>query len=144
MSRAFLILANDALRAKAADWCARLPLYTRVEFKGPKRTIPQNDRMWAMLTEVAAQVKYHGMHLSEDDWKLIFLDGLGQEVRIVPNMSGTGFVNLGRSSSKLSVEEMTNLIELIFAYGAQNGVVFTEKTKGEPAWLTEVSGSSPL
>jgi hypothetical protein len=127
MSRAFLVLANDMIRAKAADWCRRLPKDTRIEFKGPKRTIPQNDRMWAMLTDVSQQVKWHGLKLSADDWKLIFLDGLGHELRMVPNINGTGFVNLGRSSSKLSVEEMTNLIELIFAFGAQHGVVFGDE-----------------
>jgi hypothetical protein len=85
--------------------------------------------MWAMLTDVSQQATYHGLKLSPDDWKLIFLDGLGYELRMVPNISGTGFVNLGRSSSKLSVEEMTNLIELIFAYGAQHGVIFGDETR---------------
>jgi hypothetical protein len=129
MSRALLVLSNDTLRAKAADWCRRLPQFTRVEFRGPQRTIPQNDRMWAMLTDVSQQTKYHGLKLSPDDWKMIFLDGLGHELRMVPNMSGTGFVNLGKSSSKLSVEEMTNLIELIFAYGAQHGVIFGDEAE---------------
>jgi hypothetical protein len=58
--------------------------------------------MWAMLTEVASQVDYHGTKLTPDDWKLIFLDGLKREMRIVPNLDGNGFVNLGRSSSDLS------------------------------------------
>jgi hypothetical protein len=129
MSRALLVLANDTIRQKAAFWCQKLPQFTRVTYMGPQRTIPQNDRMWAMLTDVSQQAKYHGLKLSPDDWKLIFMDGLGHELRMVPNMSGTGFVNLGRSSSKLSVEEMTNLIELIFAYGAQHGVTFNDEAK---------------
>jgi hypothetical protein len=70
--------------------------------KAPKRSLPQNDRMWAMLTDLAAQVKWHGLRLTADDWKLIFLDALKREVRMVPNLDGNGFVSLGRSSSDLS------------------------------------------
>lgn len=77
-----------------------------------------------MLTDVATQLPWHGIKLSPDDWKLLFLDSLKRELRMVPNLDGNGFVNLGRSSSDLSKEEMTNLIDLISAFGANHGVVF--------------------
>src|SRR6185312_2225970 len=99
---------------------------TRVEFKAVKRSLPQNDRMWAMLTDVAQQVPWHGVKLRPDDWKLIFLDALNHEERTVPNLEGSGFVALGRSSSDLSKEEMTNLIDLILAWGTQHGVKFND------------------
>jgi hypothetical protein len=124
MTRATLVLVSPEIRQRAALWAAKLPEGTRIDFKAPKRSLPQNDRMWAMLTEVAAQLPWHGIKLSADDWKLIFLDALKRELRMVPNLDGTGFVNLGRSSSDLSKEEMTNLIELIGAFGANHGVVF--------------------
>ncbi len=126
MSRALVILASRAEREKAARWCMTAPLNTRVEFKEAKRSIPQNARMWAMLTDVAQQVQWHGQRLSADDWKLIFLSGLNQEMRLVPNITGNGFVNLGRSSSDLSKSEMGDLMELIAAFGAQHGVTFHE------------------
>lgn len=124
MTRAVLILSSDDIRAKAATWCRKAPPYSRVEFKAPKRTIPQNARFWAMLSDVAAQVPWHGLKLTADDWKLIFLDALKREVRMVPNLDGNGFVNLGRSSSDLSVAEMGDLMTLIEAFGANHGVVF--------------------
>ena len=52
MSRALLILSNPTVRARAINWIKNVPDGTRVEFKEPKRTLPQNDRMWAMLTEI--------------------------------------------------------------------------------------------
>jgi hypothetical protein len=82
--------------------------------------------MWAFLSEIAAQVKWHGVKLSADDWKLIFLDSLKRELRIVPNLDGTGFVNLGRSSSDLSKEEMADLLSLIEAWGANHNVRFND------------------
>jgi hypothetical protein len=124
MTRAVLVLSSPDVRQKAAHWVGKLPPGTRVEFKAPKRSLPQNDRMWAMLTDLASQVKWHGLSLTADDWKLIFLDALKREVRMVPNLDGNGFVSLGRSSSDLSKAEMTDLIDLISAFGANHGVVF--------------------
>ncbi|TWI05138.1 recombination protein NinB [Bradyrhizobium daqingense] len=124
MTRAVIVLTQDTERQKAARWAAQLPPGTRVEFKAPKRSLPQNDRMWAMLTDLASQVKWHGLRLTADDWKLIFLDALKRELRMVPNLDGNGFVSLGRSSSDLSKAEMTDLIDLISAFGANRGVVF--------------------
>ncbi len=124
MTRAVIILADEQERAKAALWASKLPEGTRVEFKAPRRSLPQNDRMWAMLTDIAIQLPWHGLKLTPDDWKLIFLDALKRELRMVPNIDGSGFVNLGRSSSDLSKAEMTDLIDLMMAFGAEHNVVF--------------------
>ena len=133
MSRALLVLANDTFRERALDWIRRAPKDTRVEFKGPKRSLDQNSRMWAMLTDVATQVVWHGVRLSPDDWKLVFLDGLKRELRLVPNIDGNGFVNLGRSSSDLSKEEMSDLFELMDAFGATHGVEFHDPREKDRA-----------
>lgn len=133
MSRALLVLANDTFRERALDWVRRAPKDTRVEFKGPKRSLDQNSRMWAMLTDVATQVVWHGVRLSPDDWKLVFLDGLKRELRLVPNIDGNGFVNLGRSSSDLSKEEMSDLFELMEAFGATHGVEFHDPREKDRA-----------
>jgi hypothetical protein len=129
MSRALLILNSPHERARAANWIDRAPRGTRLEFKGPKRSLDQNAKMWVLLTEVAQQVRWHGLKLSPDDWKLVFLDALKREVRMVPNLDGNGFVSLGRSSSDLSRGEMSDLIELIHAFGAQHGVVFQDDAR---------------
>ena len=126
MGRALLVLWNDETRAKAIDWIRRAPKETRVTFQGPKRTLPQNDRMWAMLTDLSEQLVWHGQRLSPEDWKQVVMSGLNQEMRLVPNINGNGFVPLGRSSSRLSVAEMKELMDLIEAVGAQYGVTFNE------------------
>lgn len=126
MGRAVVVIKSQADRNLITRWAGQVDDGTRVEFKAAKRTLPQNDRLWAMLTDVATQVTWHGTKLRADDWKLIFLDALKRELRMVPNIDGNGFVNLGRSSSDLSKSEMTDLIELIFAFGAKHGVQFHE------------------
>lgn len=124
MSRFLITVNGNADREKAARWCMAAKLGMRIEFKQAKRSGEQNDKLWAMLTEVSEQVQWHGIKLSPDDWKFIFLDALKRELRVVPNIDGNGFVNLGRSSSDLSKDEMSNLIELIHAFGANHGVTF--------------------
>lgn len=133
MSRAVLVLYGNTERRKAADWVAKAPALTRIEFKGPRRTLPQNDRLWAMLTDVAEQMRWHGQKLATEDWKLVFLDGLKRELRLVPNLTNNGFVNLSRSSSDLSKQEMSDLLELIAAFGAEHGVQFGDEARTEAA-----------
>lgn len=126
MSRHVIPLVNQRLRDRALDFVRRAPVGTRIEFKGPKRSSDQNAKMWCLLSEIAAQVKWHGVTLTADDWKLVFLDALKRENRLVPNIDGNGFVNLGRSSSDLSKAEFSDLIELIYAFGARNSVEFSD------------------
>jgi hypothetical protein len=126
MGRALLVLWNDATRAKAIDWIRRAPAETRVTFQAPKRTIPQNDRMWAMLTELSTQLLWHGQRLSTEDWKQVMLASLKREIRIVPTIHGDGFVQLGRSSADLSKDEMADLMTIIEAFAARYGVKMKE------------------
>ena len=130
MSRAIVVLATDMDRIRAIEWVKRAKVNSRVEFMGPKRSISQNSRLWAMITEVATQLDWHGQRLSTGDWKLLFMAALNKELRFIPNIDGKGFVNLGQSSSDLSKEEMADLITLIECFGANHGVVFHDGEKG--------------
>ena len=109
-----------------AEWLAKVPFGWRVTIQEPKRTVDQNARMWSMLTAISTQLVWHGQRLSPDDWKIILMAGLNQELRYVPNIHGNGMVLLGRSSSKLSKAEMSELMELIGAFAAEHGVTLWE------------------
>lgn len=124
MSRALLVLTDRGERDRAIHWIEKAPTGTRVVFQAAQRSTDQNSKLWAMLSEVASQCPWHGVKLTAEDWKFVFLDALKRELRMVPNLEGNGFVNIGRSSSNLSKVEMSDLIELIHAFGAQHGVTF--------------------
>lgn len=126
MSRVDVVLRSKADRDKVCKWVQNVDAGTRVTLKEAKRTVPQNDRMWAMLTDFAQQVEQAGRKFTPDQWKVIFLHALGQEVQFLPSLDGQSFVPWGQSSSDLSKAEMTDLIELIFAEGAKRGVVFND------------------
>lgn len=123
MSRAVIIIDSVAQRQKASNWAMQAPLGTRVEWKAPKRTLPQNDLLWAALTDVAQQVVWHGQKLSPADWKDMFTASL-RKARVTPGLDPGSFVLLGLHTSDMTKEEMSDLIELIYAFGAERNVTF--------------------
>jgi hypothetical protein len=127
MARETVIVDIEARRQKALGWLAKAPLGFVVTFQRNKRSIPQNARLWAMLGEISRQVEWHGARLSPDDWKIMFLQALGHEMRIAPNIAGDGIVSLGGRSSKLSKQEFSDLLELMSAFAAERGVIIEER-----------------
>lgn len=128
MSRAVLILASQFQRDRATAWIANAPINTRVEFREPKRSLPQNDRMWAMLTDIAKQRPNHnGAKMTADLWKAVFMQALGAEMTMLPTLECDGFFPIGLRSSELSKSEMSDLIELMSAWGAAQCVVFHDQ-----------------
>ena len=79
--------------------------------------------MWAMLGEVAQQVVWHGQKLSPEDWKNVFSSSLKKQC-VVPGLDG-GFVVMAQSTSKMTKSEMSDLIQLIEAFGAEKNVRFS-------------------
>jgi hypothetical protein len=125
MSRAVLTLRSSGDRAKATSWVAAAPAGTRVEFRRAKRTLAQNDLLWQRLTEIAAQVVWHGQRLTPQDWKDMFTASL-RKARVVPGIDAGSFVLLGLHTSDMSKEEMSDLLALMEAFAAQNDVTFCD------------------
>lgn len=128
MGRALLVLETAADRAKAVNWIGKAPVGTRIEFKASKRTLPQNDLMWALLTEVSEQFIHTGKKYEPAQWKAIFLHAFGRDINFLPSLDGKTFLPIEMSSSDLSKDEMTDFIEFILKEGAERGVVFKDHT----------------
>jgi len=123
---ATLVLYGPRSRKDAHDWIDRAPDNARVTIAGPKRSVDQNAKLHAMLTEVAMQAEWGGKRRSVEDWKDIFTAALRSEQKgldVVPGING-GFVLLGLHTSSLSVAEFGDLITLVEMFGARHGVQF--------------------
>jgi hypothetical protein len=94
-----------------------------VEVKPETRSLAQNALLWATLTDISKQVDWYGRKLSPEEWKHVFTASLAKQ-DVVPGLDG-GFVVLGKATSKMTKAEMSELQELMHAFGAQNGVRFT-------------------
>lgn len=101
----------------------------------PTRTLEQNARLWAMLGDVAKQVLWpvdgQMQKLSPDDWKHVLSAGLKRHQRVAMGIDG-GFVILGQRTSQMSKAELSDLIDIIGAFGANHSVNWTDSNK-QPA-----------
>ena len=100
--------------------------YLRITVKsGKTRSSEQNRLLWAALTDVSEQVDWYGSKLAPEEWKDVFTAALKRQ-RVVPGLDG-GVVVIGARTSQMSVKEMTDLIELIHAFGAERDVEFHDE-----------------
>jgi len=124
--RRMFVLTTREKRQGLARIVAELPKFSRIEIKGPKRTLPQNDKMWAMLTEFADQATWAGKKRSTADWKDLLTAAVkvaGGGVEVVPGLEG-GIMVLGLHTSDLSAAEMGDLISYMESKGLELGVEF--------------------
>ena len=87
------------------------------------RTQEQNRLLWPLLTDVSRQHVHYGLTLIPPDWKNLFMGGLAHAT-FVPSLDGQSVMPLGLSTSVLGKQRFSDLIELIYAFGAEKGVKF--------------------
>lgn len=105
------------------DWCKAMLIAGHrltVEAKQERRSNQQNNMLWSCLSDLSRQVVWHGQTLDAEDWKHILTAALKKQ-RVAPGIDG-GFVVLGTRTSKMTKAEMTELIDLAHAFGAQHDV----------------------
>jgi hypothetical protein len=133
MTTATVTIRTDADRKLIQRWAANVKVGTIVEFaEGPKRTTEQNDLLWARLGDISRQVEWYGQHLSDADWKEVFTASI-RKLRVVPGIDAGTFIPLGLRTSKMRKAEMSDLLELIAAFGAERGVVFGDEKREQAA-----------
>jgi hypothetical protein len=113
-------LISEAARGRAAHWVLKAPKGWICEVREPRRTMSQNDRLWALLSDVAVSQPQGRKHTPED-WKCIFMAACGWEVMFLEGLDGRPFP-AGFRSSKLTKSQMSTLQDFIEAWGSENGV----------------------
>ena len=124
--------AHQELTHKAWPWLKAMLMAghkMQVEVRRETRSLEQNARLWAMLTDISDQVIWHGRKLTPTEWKHVFSASLSKQ-DVVPGIDG-GFVVLGKATSKMTRAEMTDLQTLMEAFGAEHGVRFRATELGD-------------
>jgi hypothetical protein len=141
VTRRLFVLTSREKRKGVAQIVAALPAYSRVEIKDPKRTTPQNDKMWAMLTEFAEQAEWAGKKRTTTEWKDLLTGAVkiaGGGVEAVPGLEG-GIMLLGLHTSDMTVGEMAELISYMEFKGAELGVSFSGEEPGSAEQASPVA-----
>lgn len=136
MNKQSYFLIDEIRRRNALQHIGQLPVNPDaplvVTIQERTRSISQNAKLWACLNDVSEQVVWHGRTLGSEQWKHIFTAALKKQ-DVVPGIDG-GFVVLGQSTSRMSVGEMRDLIELIQAFGAEHSVRFGDDATAAMRW----------
>lgn len=125
--------AHDRMKSAWQVACAILQHGNRVkvtvEEAKPSRSLEQNAKMWACLTDISKQVEWFVdgklQKLDAEEWKDILTAGLKKHQRIAQGIDG-GFVILGTKTSRMRVGEMVELIEFIQWFGTEKGVRWSD------------------
>jgi hypothetical protein len=123
------ILISDRVRENAVKALREAPPNWRVKITPPTRSDDQNAKMWAMLGDVA-RAKPEGRNWTTDTWKAAFMHSLGHQVQFAEGLDNSGPFPVGFRSSHLTVRQMIDLIDCIYAYGTDHGVEWRETRKG--------------
>lgn len=119
------VLAHEEARRRVAAFAMTAPAHWQVVFRPPTRSLAQNARMWAMLDDVSKQVDWYGKKLTPQAWKCVFSASLKKQ-DVVPGLHGD-FVVIGHATSKMTTQDMSELMELMQAFGAERGVTFSDR-----------------
>ena len=118
-------LIGDTQRAYAKRLIDAAPVGQVMTLAAETRRQQQNRKLWPMLSDIQRQVPGFAT-FSADDIKLRFLNALGCEMRFLPALEGQGMFPVGLRSSTLTVEQFSALIELMYKFGAERGVVWSD------------------
>lgn len=88
------------------------------------RSLPQNNKQWAMYTDISKQLEWHGNKMTPEDWKDLLVHEWKPQ-QIIPAISG-GFCVLNARTSKAKKREMSDLIEIVYHFGSERGVVWSD------------------
>ena len=132
MSRHLIRLSTPSTRALAKQGIDRAPDGYLCELREAKRTDEQNRALWGLLNQIQKQRPTHnGMKMTPELWKAVFMQALGVEMLMLPTLDGHGFFPLGLRSSLLTKGQFSQLIELMLAWCAQEGLT-VKHFDGEP------------
>jgi hypothetical protein len=119
-----VILRGDTQRAFAKRLIDKAPVDAVVNIREATRTNEQNAKMWAMLSDVS-RAKPEGRCHTADAWKALFMHACGHAVQFEVGLNGQPFPT-GFRSSALNKQQMSDLLECIYEYGARHGVRWSE------------------
>ena len=118
------ILSSKFTRERAKALIDRAPDGFVAEVREPKRTLSQNDRLWAMLSDLSVAMP-GGRKMIPEDWKVVMMAACGWEVQFLEGLDGRPFPS-GFRSSQMTKAQMGDLITFMQAWGDENGVRWSE------------------
>ena len=117
-------LNGDRQRSIAHHLVEKAPDGAVLNIREASRSSDQNSLMWVLLSDIS-RAKPEGRMATAEVWKQLFMHACGHDVQFEIGLNGQPFPT-GFRSSRLTVSQMSDLLESIYAYGAAHDVKWTE------------------
>lgn len=124
-----VILVGPSQRQFAKALIDRAPDRAVVRIAEATRSSDANAKMWAMLSDIS-RAKPEGRRHVPEVWKCLFMQAAGHAAQFETGLDGRPFPT-GFSSSRLSVAQMSELIECIAEYGARHEVQWSNEVRDD-------------
>ncbi len=121
------VILRGGQRSVAKTLIDRAPEGAVMRIALPKRTLDQNAKLWAMLSDIS-RAKPMGRVATPETWKCLAMHACGFAVQFEMGINGQPFP-MGFASSQLDKAEMSMLIEWLYQFGAENGVAWSDETE---------------
>lgn len=113
-----------------------------VRISEPRRSLEQNDKMHAMIGDIADQYMFCGRKWDAEDMKRLCIDQFRRDtindpdfkelwaevskIELAPSLDGSGTVALGVQSRRFPKKLAIAFIEWLYCFGAEHGVVWSD------------------
>ena len=102
-----------------------------MEITRENRSLPQNDLIHSIISQISAQTQHLGSTWDAESWKRLLVDAYTREIgqssgQVIPNLTGDGIVQLGLQTRKFTKAQASEFSEWLMAWAAQNGVTINE------------------
>lgn len=125
-----------AVDAEITRWRRDLKADFDVTVSEPKRTLPENALLHALIGELARKVDWAGKKRDIETWKRLLVASWcranGKAIEILPALDGHGVELIPVRTSNLGKKACAELIEFVYAFGADQGITWDEHTYTQP------------
>ena len=105
-----------------------------LEVKDASKSREQEKLYHELIGQIAKQAQHMGAKWSAEDFKRLLVDQFMRDIgegggRVIPNLDGTGIVQLGTQTRNFTQEQGSEFIEWLYSWAANNGVTIDEQAK---------------
>jgi hypothetical protein len=98
-----------------------------MEIKLSSKSREQEEKYHAMINDIAKQAKHLGAKWSADDWKRLLVDQFMRDSgdsggKVIPNLDGTGIVQLGFQTRNFTKEQASEFVEWLYSWSAEKEI----------------------
>jgi len=133
MGRQVFVLSHPQARSNALHAVSQALANWIVEVREPVKSRDQEAMYHALFAEIAKTREFMGERQDAETWKRLLVDAFARikaaegdhlpgHGKIIPNLDGTGFVQLGVQTRRFSKRHATEFIEFLHAWMADSEV----------------------